>query len=184
MVGTPGLRWRPIGTLAKEIRAAAAANLPPLLANRPRDDFGGPRRGVDATPGCSWSSTAISPAGTCRAAALKSTTFGDALRRELAEEGRIRTGRRAQPCTACSSTAMFRAATMSQSTSSGISIRIVCPSRTARLWPAASSRRRRCRRKRPWAHGCGYPKCWRAGRRLRPGARNLGARNLGTRTLR
>ena len=40
--------------------------------------------------GCFWSSTATSPAGTCRAAASRSAKrFREALRRELAEEGRI-----------------------------------------------------------------------------------------------
>ncbi len=53
-------------------------------------------------------------------------TFGDALRRELAEEGRIELSA-SRPCMACSSTAMFPAGTMSRSTWSGISGRIGLP---------------------------------------------------------
>ncbi len=75
-------------------------------------------------------------------------TFGDALRRELAEEGRIESWA-SRRCMACSSTAMCRAATMSRSIWSGISGRIGCPSRTARSSPAAFSKPARCRRRRP-----------------------------------
>ena len=97
-------------------------------------------------------------------------TFGDALRRELAEEGRIELVGEPR-CMACSSTAMFPAGTMSRSILSGISGKIACPSRTARLSLAGSSMRARCRRKLPRARACGYRKCSRAGAPTRPGVR-------------
>ena len=35
----------------------------------------------------------------------------------------------------------------------------------------------RCRRRRPAARGCGSRKCWKAGRRLRPGVKDLALRD-------
>ena len=68
-------------------------------------------------------------------------TFCEALQRELIEEGRIELDRRAASCTACSSTATSRRATMSRSMSSGSSGRTGCRSPITRSWPAASSSR-------------------------------------------
>ena len=89
-------------------------------------------------------------------------SFGGALRRELLEEGRIElTGEPVLHGLFFNSHVSRRDHVAVYIVSSG---RIVCPSRTARLSPAVSSRPERCRRKRPTARSCGYRKCSRAGR--------------------
>ena len=84
-------------------------------------------------------------------------TFRDALLRELEEEGRIElTGEPALH--GLFSIAISLAAIMSRSIWSGISGRIGCRSRTARLSRVDFSKPERCRRRRPRVHACGYRK--------------------------